>query len=133
LMAEAKEPAKFAGINWVAIGRGTLASIVLALLLSFVAGFVFYATTITESIMPWATAFILFFSVALGGAIAAYGAGARGLYHGAAVGLAFFILLWLTAAFLFPGPVTAVDVAEKFLLSLSAGAIGGILGVTLVV
>jgi len=132
-MAEAREPAKFAGINWVAVGKGTLASIILALTLTFAAGFIFYATRITESIMPWVTAFVLFFSVALGGAMAAYSAGGRGLYHGAAVGVAFFILLWLAAAFVFPGPLAAVDIAEKFFLSLSAGAVGGILGVTLVV
>ncbi|MGQ9755486.1 MAG: TIGR04086 family membrane protein [Desulfotomaculales bacterium] len=132
-MAEAKEPTKLPGINWVAVGKGTLASTVLALTLTFTAGFIFYGTRITESIMPWVTAFVLFFSVVLGGAIAAYSAGGRGLYHGAAVGVTFFLLLWLTAALVFPGPITAGDIAEKFFLSLSAGAVGGILGVMLAV
>ncbi|MEW5762322.1 MAG: TIGR04086 family membrane protein [Bacillota bacterium] len=132
-MANAKEPSGPAAVNWAAIGRGTLVSIAAALILSFIAGFVFYATSITEAIMPWAAAFILFFSVATGGALAAHAAGGKGLFHGLAVGVGFFLVFLLVAAVAFPGPLAAADIAEKFFLSVSAGAVGGILGVTMLV
>lgn len=131
-MGKAKESSPSGVISWAAVVRGTAVSIIAALLLSLAAGFIFYRTSITESILPWVAAFILFFSTALGGALAAWSAGEKGLYHGLAVGLAFFVLSWLAAATLFPGPLTPLGLAEKFFLSVSAGAVGGILGATLV-
>jgi len=54
----------------------------------------------------------------------------RWLYHGLGVGLGFFILMWVLGTLFFTGPMTVIGLLEKLILTGSAGALGGIAGVS---
>jgi len=118
-------------LDWAAIGRGLLLALVLAIVLSLFATLLLHFTSLSERLLPWITAAILLVSVFCGGGLAAARAGGKGLLHGLGVGLAFFVLMLVLGTLLFPGPATLMGVLEKLLLTVSAGALGGILGVSL--
>lgn len=123
---------EIAGINLPAIGRGTLAGAVASLGATLLAACLFFFTNISETLFPYLVSFILFLSGVLGGALASRAAGNKGLFHGAAVGLALFLLLWLAAAGALPGPVTATMLLKKLFLLVAGGATGGFIGIALV-
>lgn len=117
------------GIYFSSVYRGTAVTLGVSLGLSVVAGLTYYFSHLSESTLPWLSAVILFLSVTCGSGYASRKAGSRGLYHGVAVGLMFFILIWLLAALFLPGKVLLLGAAAKLAISLVAGAIGGVLGV----
>jgi putative membrane protein (TIGR04086 family) len=119
-------------LNWVAIGRGLLIALALAVVLSLFATLLLYFSSLSAKLLPSIAAAILLISVFFGGSLAAARAGGKGLFHGLGVGLGFFVLMWVLGALLFPGPLTLIGLLEKLLLAVSAGALGGILGVSLV-
>ncbi|WP_066635687.1 TIGR04086 family membrane protein [Desulfolucanica intricata] len=112
-----------------AVLKSTVIALAISVLLSLIGGFTFYFSDISESILPWMGAGILFLSVAIGGLLAGRRAGTKGLYHGLAVGALFFIITWLVAALILPSQVMLISSLQKLLLSLAAGSLGGILGV----
>jgi len=117
-------------INIFAVLKGTLWTIVLSLLLSTGMGVFYHFTTVTEQSLTWFAAGILVAS-AFGGSLAAgREAGNKGLYHGLAVGLLFFLAVWLVAGLFIPGQMT-LGVFYKLLLAAFAGALGGAVGVGL--
>ncbi|MBO8128725.1 MAG: TIGR04086 family membrane protein [Peptococcaceae bacterium] len=118
-------------LNWRAVGKGILVTVILIIVFSFLAGLIFYLSNLSETVLPWLAALIFFFSLTLGSGTAAKTAGEKGLLHGLAVGLGFFIIIGLLAAFALPGPFTLIGVLEKLCLSIGAGATGGILGICL--
>jgi putative membrane protein (TIGR04086 family) len=100
------------------------------LLLSVVTGIVYHVSSLTEQTFPWFTGAILAVSAFSGSLSAGRQAGSRGLYHGLATGLLFFLALWLLAGLFLPGQAS-ISVFSKFLLALGAGALGGVIGVGL--
>lgn len=124
-------PAADQAMNWVAIGRGLLVALAVAIVLSLLSTLLLHFTNVSERFLPWIAAFILFISVFFGGGLAAARVGGKGLFHGLLVGLGFFILMWVLGTLLFPGPSTVIGLIEKFVLTVAAGALGGILGVSL--
>lgn len=83
----------------------------------------------SEHSLPWFSAGLFFVSVLAGAWSAASRAGNRGLFHGLGVAVLFFLLSWLLAATILPIQVSFVPLIHKLLLSLVAGALGGVLGV----
>lgn len=118
-------------LNWAAMGRGLLIALAAAVVLSLASTVVLYFSNFSEKFMPWIAAFIVFTGVFCGATLASARAGSKGLYHGLGVGIGFFILMWLLGVFLFPGPSTLFGLLEKLILTCSAGALGGIAGITL--
>ncbi|MEW6457802.1 MAG: TIGR04086 family membrane protein [Bacillota bacterium] len=118
-------------MNWIAMGRGLLVALALAIVLSLVSTVLLYFSNFSEKFMPWIAAFIVFAGVFFGAALASARAGSKGLYHGLGVGLGFFLLMWGLGTLLFPGPITVIGLLEKLLLTGSAGALGGIVGVSI--
>lgn len=117
-------------INVSAVLKGSFLTLAISLFLSIGAGIVYHFSSITEQTLPWSAAIILAAS-AFGGSLAAgKEAGNRGLYHGLAVGLLFFLAVWLAAGLLLPGQAV-LGIVHKLLISASAGALGGVIGVGL--
>ncbi|MGQ9512683.1 TIGR04086 family membrane protein [Thermodesulfitimonas sp.] len=119
------------GLNFLAIGRGTLIGAVASLTGTLLMAATYYFTSLSEKTFPYIVSFVLFLSGMLGGSLAARAAGNRGLIHGLATGTALFLLLWLAAAAVLPGPVTSGMLLKKFFLLASGGALGGFLGIAL--
>ncbi|HPZ43812.1 MAG TPA: TIGR04086 family membrane protein [Bacillota bacterium] len=115
-------------VNIPALIQGTIITVAVSLLLSAGAGAVYYLAPITEQTLPWSTAAILAVSTFSGSLVAGKKAGNRGLYHGLAIGALFFLAVWLTSGLFMPGQ-TVLGVFPKLLVSLTAGAAGGVLGV----
>ena len=87
-----------------------------------------YLSPITEQTLPWSAAVILAVSTFSGSLVAGKKAGNRGLYHGLLIGALFFLAVWLTSGLFMPGQAV-LGVFPKLVVSLSAGAAGGVLGV----
>ncbi len=128
-MAMKTDKSAAGGFSLSAVGRGTLIGAVASFGATVLVACLFYFTTVSEALLPYFISFILFLSGVLGGSLASKQAGGKGLIHGAGVGIALFLILWLVAATVVPGPVTAQMLAQKFLLLLSGGAVGGFIGV----
>ncbi|TEB06921.1 hypothetical protein Psch_00455 [Pelotomaculum schinkii] len=117
-------------VNISAVLKGTFLTLAVSLLLSIGTGIVYHVSSVTEQTLPWFTGAILAASAFSGSLAAGKQAGSRGLYHGLATGLLFFFALWLLAGLFLPGQA-GLSIFSKFLLSLSAGALGGVVGVSL--
>lgn len=118
---------------FTAVLRGTLAAVVISVLGSAVLGLVYYFTGLKEGTLPLLATGVFLLGVFVGGGMAAQYAGVRGLYHGLAVALAFFVISWLITGLLLPSPIILSGLLQKLLLCLGAGAVGGVLGVSLAV
>ncbi|MCL6557803.1 MAG: TIGR04086 family membrane protein [Firmicutes bacterium] len=112
-----------------AVGRGTLTGAIASAAATILVACLFYFTSVSEALLPYFVSFILFLSGVLGGGLASRQAGGKGLIHGTAVGIALFLILWLAAATLVPGPVTPKMLLQKLILLVSGGAVGGFIGV----
>ncbi|MBE3589039.1 MAG: TIGR04086 family membrane protein [Thermoanaerobacteraceae bacterium] len=112
-----------------AVVWGTFTGLVISLLGSVIIGAGYYFTALSESNMPWLAAGLLFISVLTGAWTAACRAGSMGLLHGLGVAVLLFLLSWLFTATVIPAPVVPVSMVQKLVLTLVAGALGGVLGV----
>jgi putative membrane protein (TIGR04086 family) len=117
-------------INIAAVLKGVLLTIVFSLFLSVLTGVAYHFSSLTDQSLPWFSVAILAVSAFSGSLYAGRQAGNKGLYHGLAVGLLFFSTVWLSAGLLMPGQAI-LGIACKLLITSSAGALGGIIGVGL--
>jgi putative membrane protein (TIGR04086 family) len=118
-------------LNLSAVARGTLAAVIVTILGSAALGLVYYFTGLPEGTLPWVATGVFILGVFVGGGLAAQIAGSRGLFHGLAVAVSFFIISWLITGLLLPAPVLFPGILSKFLLCVMSGALGGILGVSM--
>ncbi|HUW63429.1 MAG TPA: TIGR04086 family membrane protein [Spirochaetia bacterium] len=116
--------------NSGAVLRGTLTSLALTFVLSLAGGMVYFFTSLPEQTMPFLSAGVILLSATAGAFVASRRAGGKGLYHGLAVGLATFVLLWVAALFLSPAEASLQGILEKLSLSVLGGLVGGFAGVT---
>lgn len=113
-----------------AVGRGIILALSIALLLSVCAGLFYHFSAFSEKSLPSSAAIILALG-AFGGSLAAgRQAGNKGLYHGLAVGILFFIIVWATAALFVPGQA-GLSLIYKFIVIMCCGTVGGVVGVGL--
>ncbi len=115
-------------VNLTAVIKGTFLTLVISLVLSIGIGVFYYFSSVTERSLPWFAALILAISVLIGSLTVGREVGNRGLYNGLAVGLIFFIIVWLVSGLIMPGQVLP-GIIQKFLIVTFAGAFGGIIGV----
>lgn len=118
-------------LHFPSIYRGTMVSLGLSLGLSVLAGLAYYFTNLSENTMSWVAAGILFVSVASGSGYAAKKARNKGLFNGLGVGFITFIIIWFLAGLFLPGNILLVGALSKLSLTLLAGALGGMAGVSL--
>lgn len=117
-------------IKFTAIFKGMLLALALSIIFSVLSGLIYHLTSIPEHTLPWAAALILGASACGGAASAGRNAGNKGLYHGILVGLLFFLAVWLAAGLFMPGQAVLSNL-QKFIITLVAGSLGGIIGVGL--
>lgn len=111
-----------------AVIQGTVMTLALSLIFSMAAGLVYHFSSITDPAIPWFVVGVLAVSSFLGSVSAGKNAGSMGIYHGAAVGIAFFLVVCLVGGFFLAGSVT-VGVVYKLIITTIAGAFGGMVGV----
>lgn len=116
------------GLNWAAIGRGTLCAAAVTLVLGVGGAGVGYVFVWKETWLNVLAAVLLCLGAAAGGWYAARSAGQKGLYHGLGSGLLLLLLLLLVTALL-PVSVEAVELGKKTLFVVVFASLGGILGV----
>ncbi|MEA4902812.1 TIGR04086 family membrane protein [Desulfitobacterium sp.] len=109
--------------------KGILISALFALVLSLLFSLILAFTKIPESGLSFH--FIFGISVFFGAALTSYQEGSKGLYYGLAVGLGFVIFLLLISAILASSSPVWLGLAEKSIISLICGAVGGIIGAIL--
>lgn len=125
------EPARPSTINFNAIAKGTVVTLVISVTGSALLGILYYFTGLSEQTLPWSATVMLFISILFGGGTAAKNAGNKGLFHGAGVGILYFLLIWIIAAIFLPSQVAFFPLLLKLALALAGGALGGIVGVGL--
>lgn len=118
-------------ISISAILNGTAVTVMVGIILSILAGGIYFLTSIPENTLPLTASIILCISAFSGGAAASHRAGVKGLYHGIGVGILFFIFVWFIAGLFLPGNLYITGFTTKLLLSVFAATAGGILGVGL--
>lgn len=114
--------------NFGAMIKGILFALLLSLLLSTGAGLIYHFSALPEHTLPWSAGIILACSAFCGAFSAGRQASNKGLYHGLAVGISFFIIVWITAALFLPGQA-GISLIAKLLITSLGGALGGIIGV----
>ncbi|MDH7479434.1 MAG: TIGR04086 family membrane protein [Syntrophomonadaceae bacterium] len=110
--------------------RGVLVGVLLSGLLGILTGLLLHLTTLPElsaSLSITALALILF----VGGLTAAYRAGGRGLLVGSEVALVFIVLMFAATLIFYPGQLAWKTAITKSIVSLLAGALGGVVGVAI--
>lgn len=107
--------------------KGILLATIMALLLSLVFGVLLSFTSLPESELS--INIIFGASIFIAALVTAYKAGTKGLYYGLSVGLGFIILELILSAVLWSGTPSWFKMAEKSIIALVAGGIGGIVGV----
>lgn len=107
--------------------KGILLATIFALLLSLVFGVLLSFTSLPESEL--AINIIVGASVFVAALVTAYKAGTKGLYYGLSVGLGFILLVLILSAIFWSGTPSWFKMAEKSIIALVSGGIGGIIGV----
>lgn len=115
-------------IKLKSILRGIVVALALSIVFSIVAGMLYHITTLTDRSLPWFAAAVLAASSFLGSASAGRNAGSNGIYHGAAVGIVFFVVVWIAGSFFLAG-AAGLGFVYKFMAAALAGALGGMVGV----
>jgi len=107
--------------------KGVLLASILAMVLSLVFGVLLSYTSIPESTL--AINIIFGLSVFIAAFITAYQAGTRGLYYGLSVAIGSILLVLVLSAILWSDTPSWLEIAEKTIIALVSGGVGGIIGV----
>jgi putative membrane protein (TIGR04086 family) len=116
-------------VNFTAIFRGIIATLVLALVGSFFLGTIYHFSGLKESTLPLTSSVLLFLSVFTGGFFSSRFSGTRGLLHGLSVGVIIFLAIWLFTGLFLPVGLGFVSLITKLLICSAGGTLGGIIGV----
>ena len=119
------------GFNTAAVLRGTGIGAVWSAGLLLLATFVLYMSTQPAAMVPWAAMGVAWVSVFAGGFSAGRQAGRAGLWHGAAAGVAVFVLLYVVGILGFDAHIALGPAALRAVVAGVVGAVGGALGLAL--
>ena len=117
----------FKSFQFSLVLKGILMAAITALLLSLAFGILLSFTKIPESDLS--LSIIFGFSIMISSFITSNQTGTKGLYYGLSIGLGFIILVLILSAILWSDTPSWVKISERTILALTAGGIGGILGV----
>ncbi|HBV86922.1 TIGR04086 family membrane protein [Desulfosporosinus sp.] len=107
--------------------KGIILASILAMLLSLVFGVLLSYTSLPESELSINIIFGV--SVFIAAFVTAYQAGTRGLYYGLSVGIGFILLVLILSAIFWSNSPVWLKLAEKTIVALVSGGVGGIVGV----
>ncbi len=107
--------------------KGILLASILAMLLSLVFSLLLSYTSLPESELS--INIIFGSSVFIASFFTAYQAGTRGLYYGLSVGIGFIFLVLILSTILWSDTPSWLKMAEKTIVALVSGGLGGIVGV----
>jgi len=107
--------------------KGILLASILAMLLSLILGVLLSYTSLPESVLS--VNIVFGSSVFIAAFITAYQAGTRGLYYGLSVGLGFIFLVLILSTIFWADTPSWLRMAEKTIIALVSGGVGGIIGV----
>lgn len=106
-------------------------TLLFSLILALIAGTIVYYTSLQESLLSSLGKIILIFTVFTAGCLVSKSYGNKGLVRGMSMGLIYFILI-LAVTFIFdPAIIDFKAFLAALLISLTAGGLGGILGIGL--
>lgn len=126
-----EEKPGYSSFNSGAVVKGVIVALIITIIGSSISGVIYQVTALAEKTMPLTATILFYLSIFLGSVYTARVAGCMGLLHGVAVAVVFiFIGMVIAKVFLHTG-VTSITLLQKGLLSLLAGAAGGVLGVGL--
>ena len=106
-----------------------LAALLLTLLLCIIAAAAIYFTPVSESLMRPLGTIILAIGVFAAGAMSGRVSGKYGIFPGLRIGLYSMILMIIATLVLLPPPIEGKHILNALMITLPAGAAGGIFGV----
>lgn len=121
----------YLAVNWQAVFKGILAALVITFLGCIILGLSYHFTMLSEKTLPVTASVLFYTSIFLGSILAAWGAGHKGLLHGITVTIIFIILSMIIAKLFLQMGTSFPIIAQKGLIAVLAGAVGGIIGVSL--
>ncbi len=117
--------------NWkrsiLAVLLGLLTALLLLLLLGALFAICLTFTSLSEGTISATSLIFIAISLLAGGIVCALFAHKKGLYHGLALGICFFLILIFTSQK--AGNIDLVSIATKGAAALVAACLGGILGI----
>jgi len=112
-----------------AVVSGVLATFVFSLAAAGLLALAVYATPITERTASTFLFLLGLASLALGAGYGAHLAHGLGWAHGLLVGLLYVAVSLALSPLLFPGSLSFATIAQRLLVGVAAGTVGGVLGV----
>ncbi len=119
------------GFQFRFVIKGVMWSLIITILLSLIISLILQFTSLSENLLSSFSTFIFFVSMFLGATIGARAAGAKGLIHGLAISLTYFLLLIIIGLVWNPAGLSFYLLSKKLAFSFAAGALGGIIGIGL--
>jgi putative membrane protein (TIGR04086 family) len=116
------------GFDTAAVLRGAGTGALWSAGLLVLSSLLLYMTSQPTAMAPWAAMAVAWISVFAGGFSAGRRAGRAGLWHGAAAGIALFVVLYLVGVLAFDTQVSVAAGSLRAVASLVVGALGGALG-----
>ncbi len=116
------------GFDTAAVLRGAGTGAVWSAGLLVLSSLVLYMSAQPMAMAPWAAIGVAWLSVFAGGFSAGRRAGRAGLWHGAAAGIALFVVLYLVGVLAFDTHVSLAAGSLRAVAALAVGALGGALG-----
>lgn len=106
-------------------------TLLLSALLALISGVIVYYTPLPESLLSPLGKIILIFTIFIAGCLVSKAYGSKGLVRGMSMGIIYFILV-LAFTFIFDPSIVSFKIFLAALLTaLTAGGLGGILGIGL--
>ncbi|MGI6549239.1 MAG: TIGR04086 family membrane protein [Syntrophomonadales bacterium] len=109
--------------------RGLLVALISAVIIGSILAMVVYWTPLRETLLDPLADFTLMLGVFIGGWYSARHYGNRGLLRGMAIGLMFFVFVFLATLIFNPALVSFGSIIKDLALGIVCGGLGGILGV----
>ncbi|RNC29749.1 MAG: hypothetical protein AWM53_00367 [Candidatus Dichloromethanomonas elyunquensis] len=109
--------------------KGILIALLISLVFTILLSIVYYFTLIQESLIH--SLVISGLSILFASFYVSYQAGSKGLIYGLSIGFGFFLLSIVIYFIFYKGNPSAIILAEKAVVSLIAGALGGTVGVVI--
>ena len=111
--------------------RGLIWALVLTIILGVLISLLLQFTSLSESLLGSYSTFIFFISMLVGSTIGSRAAGSKGLWHGLSITLLYWLLTLIIGLIWNPGALTLIFLAKRLGLTLTAGVLGGVIGIGL--
>lgn len=111
--------------------RGLIWALVVTIILGVLISLLLQYTSLSENLLSSYSTFIFFISMLIGSTIGARAAGSKGLVHGLSITLFYWVLTLFIGLIWNPGALTLIFLAKRLGFTVTAGILGGIIGIGL--